>query len=240
MGKKLIGIAVAALMLFGIFGLSGCNKHKVYEDGYFQYVVLGENSIYLGEDSKAIAIVGFTKLGKEQEVIDLPRIIDGKPVIMVGTRIVGFDNSNRFYSEKLKKIYIHDNIQQIVYFEGQEVDAMLCSLNIDLFRETTDYKPLTFFKNIYVYESVNQNNNLLSANIIFLNNYSAEVNGGYYRLDNIVPGEKISKPPNPERTGYEFVGWFTESSCINAWDFDSSKEITSGTEFSLYAGWRAI
>jgi uncharacterized repeat protein (TIGR02543 family) len=79
---------------------------------------------------------------------------------------------------------------------------------------------------------------ILPANIAFLNNYSNEINGRYYMLDNIETGSKITQPPSPEREGYEFTGWFTDADCYNIWNFDNEKGIESGDEFRLYAGWQ--
>ena len=49
-------------------------------------------------------------------------------------------------------------------------------------------------------------------------------------------GAKVSKPTDPTADGYTFGGWYTESSCVNAYDFSSAvtKNIT------LYAKWTVI
>ncbi len=49
-------------------------------------------------------------------------------------------------------------------------------------------------------------------------------------------GAKVSKPTDPTADGYTFGGWYTESSCVNAYDFSSAvtKNIT------LYARWTVI
>ena len=107
-------------------------------------------------------------------------------------------------------------------------------------------------RRIYIYKEIFENSSyqiidgdywwtgqkIRPANITFLYNYSDATNQGYYRLDNIESGYKIPKPSNPERTGYEFIGWFTEPSCSDAWDFNNTKEISSDDEFRLYAGWQ--
>ena len=91
-----------------------------------------------------------------------------------------------------------------------------------------------------VYESlgVKEPSRFAIANIIFMNNYSDEVNGGYYRLDNVEEDEKIPEPPEPEREGYEFTDWYTEPECKNVWSFNETPVIEEGEEFRLYAGWR--
>lgn len=76
------------------------------------------------------------------------------------------------------------------------------------------------------------------ANVAFMNNYSEEINKGYYRADDIENGEKITEPPVPERDGYIFTGWYTEAEAIKLWDFDTQVDILDGEELKLYAGWR--
>lgn len=46
-------------------------------------------------------------------------------------------------------------------------------------------------------------------------------------------GDKISLPAEPERVGYDFLGWFTDAECTLAYDFES----TPAGDFILYAGW---
>lgn len=84
-----------------------------------------------------------------------------------------------------------------------------------------------------------QTYDFISGNIAFMNNYSAAVNRGYFRAEDVESGEKIPEPPVPEREGYVFTGWYTETEAINLWDFDTKAEILDGEELRLYAGWQA-
>jgi uncharacterized repeat protein (TIGR02543 family) len=243
--KKIIALGVALVMLFSLAGLTACGGKKptVYEDGYFQYIIMGENNRAAREDKLGyVIIVGFTESGKEQETICFLRTIDDRPVIQIGYRDEGFLYGNyslHVYSEKLKKAYIPDNIKYIVYFESKDVDAMLCSIEC---KEVFILAAYSFPKRRYIYKSLfdvgNNSYNEFPANITFLNNYSDEINGGYYWLDNIEIGERIPQPPAPERDGYNFRGWFTESECTNLWDFNAIPETAENTEFKLYAGWQ--
>jgi uncharacterized repeat protein (TIGR02543 family) len=47
-------------------------------------------------------------------------------------------------------------------------------------------------------------------------------------------GGKVSETTDPTRTGYTFGGWYKESGCTNAWDFDSD---TVTTNVILFAKW---
>jgi uncharacterized repeat protein (TIGR02543 family) len=196
-------------------------------------------------------------LGQEQETIDIPRTIDGKEVWYIGYGIIKSLMANGVYpftSQNLKKMYIHDNIISIerdIFATAKEWDIMLCSAdyNFDL-----DWIADSVHGNIYIYqflydktvEDLKQSGTsdprygekILPANIVFLNNYSDEINGGYYMLDNIKTGNKITPPPSPEREGYEFVGWYIDAGCTNKWNFVNVIEIENGDEFRLYAGWQ--
>ena len=214
---------------------------QIRYDGYFKYIIVGENSRYQDENDNTLAIVGFTKSGLEQEVIDIPREINGKIVEHIGFMDEGHihNNSHSVYcSANLKKIFINDNIKNMAYFYGTEVDIMVCSGGFRVVSEGyVSYKRIFIYKSLF--DGGNYFSNVFPANIVFMNNYSDEVNDGYYRLDNIDTGEKIPVPPSPVRSGYEFTGWYTDSECINAWDFDVSPDIEDDTEFRLYARWRA-
>ena len=63
-----------------------------------------------------------------------------------------------------------------------------------------------------------------------MNNYSAAVNRGYFRAEDVESGEKIPELPVPKREGYVFTGWYTETEAINLWDFDTKTEIPDGEE----------
>lgn len=242
--------------------------HRIYESSFFEYVIVGKAGNFpKNKEDQVVAIVRLTALGQEQETIDIPRMIDGKEVWYIGFRIIrGLMGGNRPYpitSPNLKKMYIHDNIIGIdneIVPTADEWDIMFCSAvdnsdlgwmynNLDL-----EWIADTIRGKVYIYkfwydkveEDLQQtglNNSyygkkILPANIAFLNNYSDTINGGYYRLDNIESGNRIPQPPNPEREGYEFTGWFIDHDCINIWDFNKVQEIENGDEFRLYAGWQ--
>lgn len=50
-------------------------------------------------------------------------------------------------------------------------------------------------------------------------------------------GATVAEPTAPTRTGYEFGGWFKESSLVNAWSFESDA-VTHATD--LYAKWTLV
>ena len=95
----------------------------------------------------------------------------------------------------------------------------------------------------------------LPANVSYYYNCENPKNGGYYWIDDCDYGGKIEFiPPEPEREGYEFDGWYKEPECINKWDFETDtlpekqtemqenlygeeEEVTVYQETILYAKW---
>ena len=64
-------------------------------------------------------------------------------------------------------------------------------------------------------------------------------NGGELTSNNsqkILSGDNVIVPSDPKREEYIFTGWYTESECINLYDFNNQ---VSGS-FTLYAGWSRI
>lgn len=239
----ILAILIMASLVFGVLFMLRCSfsddDPEICSYGDFLYIIVGENSRFQDPEDTSVAIVGFTNEGLEKEVLDVPREIDGRPVHYIGLRDEGFlrgYDSRHVHSENLRKIYIHDNIKELAYFYGSEVDVMSCSYDF-----AVRFEGEVLVNKIYVYAAVYAANTyseeFAPANVAFMNNYSLDVNGGYYRLDNIAAGEKIPVPPDPEREGYTFGGWYKEPECINEWDFDELPVVTENIEFRLYAKW---
>ena len=248
-------IFVAMLFLFITYAptCKACyDPLEEFSDGYFRYVVVSENSRFSDKGGNlVIAIIGFTELGLQQEVIDIPREIDGKPVRFVGYWDHGLQKTYTVDCGNIKKIYVYDNSYKgsiydyvnIQSFNGKETDLMCCyPITYDR-RFGSGYVES---KNMYYYGSLigkyefPKEYEFSAANVGFIGNYSTGDNYGYCGLDNVEEGEKIHKPFAPERSGYEFTGWYTEPECENLWDFDTVPVIEDDSEFRLYASWREI
>ena len=253
---RVIRIVLMVILIYCVLfaALSGimivsCSCHRanyIKTSGYFEYVV-DTDSDNCG--SKYVSIAGFTPEGRKQEVIDIPREIDGMPVRYIG----GYNavESNWmvshyfvFENEALKKMYAHDNIKLIfgnAFADMPDMELMWCAESFDGLYDhfIRDVKTVYVYRTLYESEGLEDEERFFPANVVFMNNYSDEVNGGYYRPDNIAEGETIPEPPAPEREGYEFGGWYTEPECVTAWDFGESPTIEEDGEFRLYARWNA-
>ncbi len=52
----------------------------------------------------------------------------------------------------------------------------------------------------------------------------------------VIDGEKVTKPADPVKDGYEFKGWFTDEACTVAYDFN--EPVTA--DLDLYAKWEKL
>ena len=65
--------------------------------------------------------------------------------------------------------------------------------------------------------------------------FDSQGGSGMPELTGVERDAKIAKPaPDPTREGYTFGGWFKNSACTNAWDFDAD---TVSRSLTLYAKW---
>ena len=53
----------------------------------------------------------------------------------------------------------------------------------------------------------------------------------------VIPGQRVQSPAVPQRTGFQFGGWFLETDFITEWDFNNT---VCGRSFTLYARWIAV
>ena len=59
-------------------------------------------------------------------------------------------------------------------------------------------------------------------------------NGGADSSVIVESGNLIPRPETPTRSGYTFVGWYTDSGCTSGWNFDTD---FPSSDMTLYAGW---
>lgn len=70
--------------------------------------------------------------------------------------------------------------------------------------------------------------------------YTVSFDYNYFTFDEVPArqtvryGEKAEEPEEPEREGYDFLGWFTDADSAEQWDFE--KDTVKGRTV-LYAGW---
>ena len=148
----------------------------------------------------------------------------------------------------MKRYYFPHTIKNIthdyMYLLSGSLKIFYCGEIIDLERfsvkaETEIYVPSEKYDLFENELSEYCKGSLLKANVCYFLNYDKN---NYYYVDYYENGEKVMYiPPEPQRDGYSFGGWFKESDCINQWDFDTDTlQLTEDVqEVKLYAKWIA-
>ena len=252
MKKKVTGIVLATMMLFSLAGCEadGCGVGlRLYENEYFIYTI--------SYDSNEISILGLTDKGKEQEYLVIPETIDNKDVthIIYGEIEIrkiaekyGDEKYSGLQSDCLKKVFI---VPEIEVYNG--TFFRLATNSLSVFYISNDvYIQETVNRYDYYYTKDNDANSTggirnHKANVSYYYNYENAPNDGYYWIDNYNYGETIEYiPVIPVRDGYTFGGWYKETECINAWNFEidalpevqyDEEEMEIYQETKLYAKW---
>ena len=72
-----------------------------------------------------------------------------------------------------------------------------------------------------------------SNTIVYYLNYADAPNNGVYGSETVLNGKKANQPSDPEREGYLFDGWFTNSACTDAFSFS----VAVRDSYNLFAKW---
>ena len=222
--KKVINI-ILVLIIF--ISLTSCRKPDNFgmleekECGIYRYAVREFN------DGRIEGyLLGLTEEAKELKEIIIPEYLDG--VQIVG---FGYEWSTGFMTVK-------------EYADFRNVEKMYFNF------EMTDYNKFSSYRTIFNYypplyliwdehldlptSSIYGYNIYLDmlwihsisfiyylANVSYMYNYDNCPNDGYYWVDSYDESIITFIPPNPEREGYIFDGWYKEEECINKWDFNT-------------------
>lgn len=224
----------------------------IYESGFFQYKIMDLNS----DGNKEVLIMGLSEEGKQQTTIVIPVKIDGYEVTTLGHYYGFLGRQGVFESEKLKVIYITNNITNI------ENELLFDSVSLEKIY-TGNFKSLIGAKWL---ELVLNSNQLFLSNLLYNQTYQFFLNYNALNKCNIAnvlydlnygennifmvddcDGTTVNViPPTPYRKGYEFAGWYKEPECINEWEFENdivpTKEYDKNREYilketKLYAKW---
>ena len=241
-----------------IVSLLGCNNpNTIYENEFFQYKILRPEPKF-----EHIMIIGLTDLGKEQTNLIIPSEIDGIPVLKLGKEgeLMFGVSEGRFDSDNLVKVYNGPTLMQCnraIFIGCTRLETILFNNSqLQYYVDINRYDPdIPIQPRIYI-----PRNNALPeftlkvqiedmfriANVSYYWNYIDAPEEGSYFID-WVDGTIIDFiPPDPQREGFVFSGWFTEAECINEWDFENdivmgplfNKEgVSPYFETALFAKW---
>ncbi len=249
--KKMTSFVLAVACSVGLASCFPEDKYPEYESGYFKYAVKTEK-----DGTQKAYIIGLTESGLEQTALVYPEEIDDIPVYGIGygiQLIFGTIPVGNVRSEKLEKFYFPHMPREtatsnvgISFYNGRIV---YWNLNEDNIRIRAGVQGVIFGYN-YVEQGhwLKDYPNPLIANVSYLYNYSGAPNENYYWVDSYDESVITFIPPEPQREGFSFEGWYKEAECINAWDFstditgkeivlDPNKTYDTYDGIYLYAKW---
>lgn len=216
------------LLVFAVslsLGISGCTKNiETISTDFFVFE--------LNHKEKHATAIKLTDLGKEQEVLAIPSIVENLPVKHIG-RQQRFFQPIKTNALKLtdfqKKIYLPNSLNgQIWLTTDTTVEAILNLATLGTFDEVFIINSFPEIELFYLNESTR-------LNTFFMFNFDSAENEGYYWMDYINGSNPYIIPSDPVRTGYSFDGWYYEEECTTSWnnEFPSSED----ESLTLYAKW---
>lgn len=246
--KRLFAIMLLCLTITCCF--TGCLIKDLLErdfnDEYFCYRIIDEDNVAVGSLSSY----------PESGVVFFPEKVRNYTVSKLGFS-TGFGFGGNGYlgwviapdGIVMKRYYFPHTIKEVWYdymrlLSGRALKIFYCGETINIGDLSTGDKAKMYvpsekydlFKNEL---SEYFKGSLLKANVCYFLNYDEN---NYYYVDYYENGEKVLYiPPEPQRDGYSFGGWFKESDCLNQWDFDTDAlQLTEEVqEVKLYAKWIA-
>lgn len=186
--------------------------------------------------------------------------VDGVPVLGLGYVLFMNSVGESHGSSTLKKLHIPSTIISLnqSYFNrcdgslGDDISWFYCGRPKDLsvynsYEKENIYVPNEKYSDFVelLPENALENIPFYKANVSYRLNmqelpkyYQTE----YYYVDYVEYGKEIENiPPEPKMFEYKFGGWYTESDCINQWNFaDTVPQPAEGEDFNelcLYAKW---
>ena len=221
MKHRLCKILTAAILMATTLMLSACSGCARNEEwGCF--------TVKFYDDRETAYITGLTELGQQQRFLVIPEEIDGVKVYTIGERPLlqmwSSLGSADICSDKLEKIYIPFSISIISGSFRNSPNLIKVFSITGEFVSGLEAPARNYYTNLaYLNDLTNAAQQIISrANVSYFYNYNIEENYGYYWIDDCDYGSKIEFiPPEPERKGYTFGGWYKEPECINKWNFET-------------------
>ena len=219
--KVLLILIVLAMAI----SASGCTSEvpRYCEFGDFVY----SNDYYNGYTLFTVADSAIDK-----EVLYIPDEVNGQTLKVLGSQpIIGGRKMSFGRCVNMKRVYFPWSIEETAesinwpgYADNNREKHCIISASTITFIDTMVSNQLYVVPNQYYisHQFCLNDEDIVSANIAFLFNYDCHPNQGYFFVDYVEESGTVIQPPyTPKREGYTFAGWYKESECINAWNFDT-------------------
>ena len=210
-------VLILAVTMFMLYCFAGCGIYTKEEEW-------GNFTVAFYKGRTTAYITGLTAVGQQQRFIVIPKEIDGAKVVSLGKRTALWEPALREWcSDSVEKIYVVSMLKMISgTFDNCPNLLKALSIYGGAAINVPHYTEVYFSNYVYLTINPTQLDDWGRANVSYFYNYDIEENYGYYWIDDWDYGSKIEFiPPEPEREGYTFGGWYKEPECINKWDFET-------------------
>jgi uncharacterized repeat protein (TIGR02543 family) len=232
MGKRTLRIVLAMLVLVSVLTLSACGEgYDPYNDPNRPVVISDDGYFYIRLDKSnqtAIAL-GLTDIGKEQQVLAVPSVVQGFVVVYIGVIIPGLlwggDTYLPLESEQLQKLYMPHAIWNYGS-RNFSTPNLRYAISMDC-----DHSFIRSYARDFDEEEIRG----IEPNIKYYYNYDESPNEDLYWRDYVVEDGLYLAPEIPVRDGYIFGGWYTDNDCTQEWD--NVLPTTPEELVELYARW---
>ena len=243
--KRIISIFILISMTFVMVGCVPLEERPKY---YFK-----ENGISYWKLNDKQCAIGKIAGVQDNDVVFIPTTANGYEVVQLGWELGYYDTYNVISSVRLLylRLYIPGSITLFYsrYFHCfYKAEIFYCGKVQDIYHLL--YDASTVYVPSSDYEAYKSNSDEIFHKRLFAANISYSLNfkegNDYYYIDNEEYGQKIEHvPPTPKRDGYTFNGWYTESECMNKWNFEEDclpvlSDDETFKETKLYAKWTEI
>lgn len=216
---------LAILFLFLTTSLTGCDiGTRTQSTDHFVFEINTRENF--------ATVIGLTELGREQEVLVIPSIVDDWPVRYIGkspkTPLLGEGMGALILTDIQKKVYLPyslDNRAWITGVSDREFILLGASPSEELISSINRFSVAQLF-------FLNASTKL---NTFFMYNFDFADNEGYYWMDYINGSNPYIIPADPVREDHTFDGWYYEEVCNTIWDNQVPASETDS--LTLYAKW---
>ena len=211
------------LLLLVFFAISSCKNNSIIETDLFR--------VELNRESRTAIIIELTEIGKEQEILVIPQIINEHTVVQIGRQ--GWFGSTLIFSNNIKKIYVPYTVMGRVQIQTPNAAIIILHYQpsdyfLEYIRDNNYLASIISFSTICLVDS--------KPNVVFNYNFENSPNNNIYWIDYV--GENIPYiiPDDPVRVGYTFIGWYLDPENINIWN--DTMPLTTSETITLFAKWQ--
>ena len=221
----------------GIEDFLKCFTGSVTDEGYDDYIIKKEEQMKREVNNKKDFHEIYFRGEAEKIIIDLPdeELTSNIDIIICN---IGGQIDESYIDKIVISQYDLNNCLQALENKRQKRYEMYLEHGRSIEAAEEDF--------LYWYSKYYDIQKCRIANVEF--HYNIEINGEPYCRDNQktdtywfdynYDGEYIMEPPAPYIEGYEFTGWYLDSECTIAWDFNNPYVTSEDNPILyLYAGW---